>query len=42
MPDSNVVRSLTYLMDCFLDEYRDEKSVKDISDLDLRAQVEVR
>lgn len=42
MPDTNLVRSLTYLMDCFLAEYRDEKAVKDIDELDLRAQVEVR
>ncbi|XP_050489875.1 dynein axonemal heavy chain 7-like isoform X6 [Bombus huntii] len=40
MPDTNLVRSLTYLMDCFLAEYRDEKAVKDIDELDLRAQVE--
>lgn len=42
MPDSNLVRSLTYLMDCFIDEYRDEKVTKDMDELDLRAQVEVK
>ncbi|KAF3422790.1 hypothetical protein E2986_04661 [Frieseomelitta varia] len=42
MPDTNLVRSLTYLMDCFLDEYRDVKVAKDIDELDLRAQLEVR
>lgn len=42
MPDTNLIRSLTYLMDCFLDEYREEKAVKDIDELDLRAQIEVR
>ncbi|XP_076618005.1 dynein axonemal heavy chain 7 isoform X2 [Colletes latitarsis] len=40
MPDSNLVRSLTYLMDCFLDEYRDEKVAKDMDELDIRAQIE--
>ena len=42
MPDTNLVRSLTYLMDCFLDEYRDVKVAQDIDELDLRAQLEVR
>ncbi|XP_044576956.1 dynein axonemal heavy chain 7 [Cotesia glomerata] len=45
--ESNILRSITYLMDCFIDDYRievDEKesgtpSVK-LSELDLRAQVE--
>ncbi|XP_017763577.1 PREDICTED: dynein heavy chain 7, axonemal-like [Eufriesea mexicana] len=40
MPDTNLIRSLTYLMDCFLSEYRDEKAIKDIDELDLRAQIE--
>ncbi|XP_076249285.1 dynein axonemal heavy chain 7 [Calliopsis andreniformis] len=40
MPNSNLVRSLTYLMDCFLDEYRNERMVKDMNELDLRAQIE--
>ncbi|XP_076748638.1 dynein axonemal heavy chain 7 isoform X2 [Xylocopa sonorina] len=40
MPDSNLVRSVTYLMDCFLNEYHDEKVVKNMDELDLRAQIE--
>ncbi|KAL6257142.1 hypothetical protein P5V15_012074 [Pogonomyrmex californicus] len=40
MPDSNLLRSVTYLMDCFLHDYYDEEIVKSISDLDLRAQIE--
>ena len=42
MPDSNLLRSITYLMDCYLDDYRDEKVAESISELDLRAQVEVK
>ena len=42
MPDSNLIRSLTNLMDCFVDEYRDEKVAKDMAELDLRAQLEVK
>lgn len=42
MPDSNLLRSVTYLMDCFLDDYYNEEIVKNISELDLRAQIEVR
>lgn len=42
MPDSNLVRSITYLMDCFMDDYYNEETVKAISELDLRAQMEVR
>lgn len=41
MPDANLVRSVTYLFDCFLDDYHDEKYLQTISDLDIRAQVEV-
>ncbi|XP_051171696.1 dynein axonemal heavy chain 7-like, partial [Leptopilina boulardi] len=40
MPDSNLLRSITHLMDCFFDDYEDEKFAKSISELDLRAQVE--
>ncbi|KAK2577836.1 hypothetical protein KPH14_001102, partial [Odynerus spinipes] len=40
MPDSNLLRSITYLMDCFIEEYRDEKIAKQIDEYDLRAQVE--
>ena len=41
MPDSNLLRSITYLMDCFFEDYKDEKVAESISELDLRAQVEV-
>lgn len=46
MPDSNLVKSITSLMDCFLEDFREKmeddatESVK-LSDLDLRAQIEV-
>ncbi|XP_032686024.1 dynein heavy chain 7, axonemal-like isoform X4 [Odontomachus brunneus] len=40
MPDSNLLRSVTYLMDCFMDDYYDEEIAKKISELDLRAQIE--
>ncbi|XP_039301684.1 dynein heavy chain 7, axonemal-like [Solenopsis invicta] len=40
MPDSNLLRSVTYFMDCFLDDYYNEEIVKNISELDLRAQIE--
>jgi len=41
MPDSNHLQSLIYLMDCFIHDYYDKDVVKDISELDLRAQIEV-
>jgi len=41
MPDANLTRSVMYLYDCFLDDFRDEKYVNALSDLDMRAQVEV-
>lgn len=41
MPDANLTRSVMYLYDCFLDDFRDEKHVSALSDLDFRAQVEV-
>lgn len=41
MPATNHVRSITYLMDCFIEEYRSGKLPEGITDLDLRAQVEV-
>lgn len=41
MPDSNHLRSITYLMDCFIEEYHDEKIAKKIDEYDLRAQIEV-
>lgn len=42
MPEANMLRSITYLMDCFIQEYYDEKMKDKINELDLRAQVEVR
>lgn len=41
MPDANLVRSVMYLFDCFLDDFYEEKYVQAMSDLDMRAQVEV-
>ncbi|KAG5343357.1 DYH7 protein, partial [Acromyrmex heyeri] len=40
MPDSNLLRSVTYLMDCFVNDYYNEEIVKNLSELDLRAQLE--
>ncbi|XP_011702284.1 PREDICTED: dynein heavy chain 7, axonemal-like isoform X3 [Wasmannia auropunctata] len=40
MPDSNLLRSVTYLMDCFLDDYYNEEIARNINELDLRAQTE--
>jgi len=39
--DSNLVNSLMNFYDCFLDDYNDEKYVQSLSDLDIRAQLEV-
>lgn len=41
MPGANLTRSVMYLYDCFLDDFRDEKYVSALSDLDMTAQVEV-
>lgn len=41
MPDANLTRSVMYLFDCFLDDFQDEKFAESISDLEMRAQVEV-
>lgn len=41
MPDANLVKSTTYLFDCFVDDYYDEKYCHMMTDLDMRAQVEV-
>lgn len=38
--DSNLIFSLMSLFDCFLDDYNEEKYVANMSDLDLRAQLE--
>ncbi|EGI62283.1 Dynein heavy chain 12, axonemal [Acromyrmex echinatior] len=40
MPDANLTRSVMYLYDCFLDDFRDQKYVNALSDLDMKAQVE--
>ncbi|KAL0118214.1 hypothetical protein PUN28_009103 [Cardiocondyla obscurior] len=40
MPDSNLIQSITYLMDCFISDYHNKEVVKNISELDLRAQIE--
>ncbi|XP_063983101.1 dynein axonemal heavy chain 7-like [Diachasmimorpha longicaudata] len=43
MPDSNLLRSITYLMDCFIDDYREDDPEKETAlpnELDLRAQLE--
>lgn len=40
--DSNLIYSLMQLYDCFLDDYHDEKYVASLSDLDVRAQLEVK
>ncbi|KAK0178126.1 hypothetical protein PV328_002104, partial [Microctonus aethiopoides] len=43
MPDANLLRSITYLMDCFIEEYREESTEKDnapLNELNLRAQIE--
>lgn len=41
MPDSNLTRSVMHLFDCFMDDFQDEKYVNALSDLDVKAQVEV-
>lgn len=38
--DSGLINSLTNLFDCFLDEYNDEKYTTNLSELDIRAQLE--
>lgn len=39
--DSNLMNSLMNLFDCFLDDYNNEKYVANLSNLDIRAQLEV-
>lgn len=46
MPNSNLLRSVTYLMDCFIEDYREDDTEKPTTEmmpneLDLRAQLEV-
>lgn len=38
--DHNLIRSTTYLFDCFMDDFLDEKYRDQVSDLDVRAQIE--
>lgn len=38
--DSGLIASLINLFDCFMDEYRDEKYTANLSELDIRAQLE--
>lgn len=39
--DSNLVKAVMNLFDCFLDDLKDEKLVKKLTDLEIRAQLEV-
>jgi hypothetical protein len=41
MQDANLTRSVMHFFDCFLDDFYDEKYMAALSDLDIRAQVEV-
>lgn len=41
MPDANLLRSITYLMDCFVSDYNDEDVVKQLDEISIRAQIEV-
>lgn len=38
---TNLVKACMNLFDCFMDDYNDEKYVEQLSDLDIRAQLEV-
>ncbi|KAK0094203.1 hypothetical protein PV326_011565 [Microctonus aethiopoides] len=38
--DANHTKSVMHLMDCLLEDFKDESSVKKISDFELRAQIE--
>ncbi|XP_073827136.1 dynein heavy chain at 36C [Musca autumnalis] len=38
--DANLMVALMNLFDCFLDDFKDEKYVQNLSDLDMRAQIE--
>lgn len=41
MPDTNLVKSVMHLFDAFCDDFNNEKYMKTVSDLELRAQAEV-
>lgn len=38
--ESNIIKGVTNLFDCFLDDFNDEKYVEGLTDLDIRAQME--
>lgn len=38
--DANLMTSLMNIFDCFLDDFKDEKYMQNLSDLDMRAQIE--
>ncbi|XP_044001131.1 dynein axonemal heavy chain 7-like isoform X2 [Aphidius gifuensis] len=40
MPDANLIRSVMYLLDCFLNDFNDDTYIATISDLETRAQIE--
>lgn len=42
MPDANLTRSVMHFFDCFLDDFYDDKYMSVLSELDIRAQVEVK
>lgn len=42
MQAANLVRSVMYLFDCYCDDFHDETYVKSVTDLEMRAQIEVR
>lgn len=39
--DSNLVKGVMNLFDCYMDDFYDEKHLESLSDLDIRAQMEV-
>lgn len=41
MPDANLTRSVMFLFDCFLIDFKDDKYIEALSDLEIRAQIEV-
>lgn len=40
--DANHTKSVMHLMDCLLEDFKDESSVQKISDFEFRAQIEVK
>lgn len=41
MPNTNLVRSIMLLFDCFLDDFENDEYVQSLSDWEMRAQIEV-